>query len=381
MSLLIRNTTSEHRCGQRQEYTTRMGFGYAEKRQFLDHDLNISDTFDLASFIEKVFFRLTGVSYRATWKSFFFRPFDQRKFLGFNTIRIDGGPFLVFFETTIPRLSSERPLLAFLEKRALHSPKCLGLLAISECAKNLQLNQNGIQREITVLHPPQKTLVAQANDRRWSEFDLVKFCFIGRDFARKGGIEMLRAFDKLGQKNWHLTIVSSLAIDDYATQYTKEEQRVLKQEVLEILDRRTDQIDWHESLPNEEVLSIMKTSHVGLLPTWHDTYGYSVLEFQASGCPVISTDIRALPEINNINCGWVIPIGKKFDACISPLKSKKQREAFSKDLTVSLKTLFEEILGSPRVLLQEKAEKALARIRAEHDPERHKLALIKILEG
>ena len=192
---------------------------------------------------------------------------------------------------------------------------------------------------------------------------------------------MLRAFDRLSQKNWHLTIVSSLSINDYATQYTKEEQRVLKQEVLEILDRRTDQIDWHQSLPNEKVLSIMKTSHVGLLPTWHDTYGYSVLEFQASGCPVISTDIRALPEINNNTCGWVIPIGKRFDARISPLKSKKQRNAFSKDLTDSLKTLFEEILGSPRALLQEKAEKALARIRAEHDPEKHKLALIKILEG
>ena len=336
---------------------------------------------DASVLLEKLIFRLTKVGYRQTWKSFFFRPFDQRVFLGFNTIRIDGGPFLVFFETTIPRLSSKRLLLVSLEKRALKSPNCLGLVAISECAKNLQLALNENQTAITVLHPPQKTLITQANDRRWSEFDLVKFCFIGRDFARKGGIEMLRAFDKLGQKNWHLTIVSSLAIDDYATQYTKEEQRVLKQEVLEILERRTDQIDWHKSLPNEEVLSIMKTSHVGLLPTWHDTYGYSVLEFQASGCPVISTDIRALPEINNNKCGWVIPVGKRFDARISPLKSKKQRNAFSNDLTVSLKTLIEEILGSPRVLLQEKAEKALARIRIEHDPQQHKLALIKILEG
>lgn len=381
MSPLIRNTTSEHRCGPIDEYTTRMGFGYAEKRQFLDHDLNISDVYDLASFIEKVLFRLTGVSYRATWKSFFFRPFDHRKFLGFNTIRIDGGPFLAFFETTLPRVSKKRFLLVYLERRAIESPNCLGLVAISHCAKNLQLTQHGTQKEITVLHPPQKILVAKGKDSRWTETGPIRFCFVGRDFARKGGIEMLRAFDKLGQKNWHLTIVSSLAIDDYATQYTKEEQGVLKQEVLEILDRRTDQIDWHKSLPNEEVLSIMKTSHVGLLPTWHDTYGYSVLEFQASGCPVISTDIRALPEINNNKCGWVIPVGKRFDARISPLKSKKQRNAFSNDLTVSLKTLIEEILGSPRALLQEKAEKALARIRTEHDPEQHKLALIKILEG
>ena len=355
--------------------------GYPEARNFLNHSLDIDSVWDASVLLERLIFRLTKVGYRQTWKSFFFRPFDQRVFLGFNTIRIDGGPFLVFFETTLPRVSKKRFLLVSLERRAIRSPNCLGLVAISECAKKLQLDQNGTKREITVLHPPQKTLVAEANDRRWSEIGTVRFCFVGRDFARKGGIEMLRAFDKLNQKNWHLTIVSSLSIDDYATQYTKEEQRLLKQEVLAILERRTDQIDWHESLPNEQVLQIMKNSHVGLLPTWHDTYGYSVLEFQASGCPVISTDIRALTEINNDTCGWVIPVGERYDARLSPLKSKKQRGAFSKDLSIRLMELFVEILGSPRELLLEKAEKCLARIRAEHDPEKHKLALIKILEG
>ena len=355
--------------------------GYNEKRHFLDHSLGVAPVWDFSALVEKLIFRLTKVGYRPTWKSFFFRPFDQRVFLGFNTIRIDGGPFLVFFETTLPRVSKKRFLLVYLERRALKSSNCLGLVAISHCAKNLQLTQHGTQKEITVLHPPQKILVAKGKDSRWTETGPIRFCFVGRDFARKGGIELLRAFDKLNQMNWHLTIVSSLSIDDYASQYTKEEQRVLKQEVREILDRRTDQIDWRQSLPNEKVLSIMKTSHVGLLPTWHDTYGYSVLEFQASGCPVISTDIRALPEINNNSCGWVIPIGEKFDARISPLRLKRQRKAFSKDLTNSLMTLFEEILASPRALLQEKAEKSLARIRAEHDPEKHKLALIKILEG
>ena len=355
--------------------------GYPEFRNFLNHSLGIHSVWDASVLLEKLIFRLTKIGYRPTLKSFFFRPFDQRVFLGFNTIRIDGGPFLVFFETTLPRVSKRRFLLVFLERRALRSPNCLGLVAISHCARNLQLAEARTHTDIAVLHPPQKILVAKADDKRWSEIGPVKFCFVGRDFARKGGIEMLRAFDELTQKNWHLTVVSNLSIDDYATQYTKEEQHVLKQEVLEILGRRTDQIDWHESLPNKKVLRIMKTSHVGLLPTWHDTYGYSVLEFQASGCPVISTDIRALPEINNVNCGWVIPVGRKFHACISPLKSKNQRESFSKDLTGSLKTLFEEILGSPRVLLKEKAERGLARIRAEHDPEKHKLALIKILKG
>ena len=62
-------------------------------------------------------------------------------------------------------------------------------------------------------------------------------------------------------------------------------------------------------------------------------------------------------------------------------KSKQQREAFSKDLSNGLVKLFDEILRSPRKMLQEKASESLTRIRAEHDPEKHKLALTKILEG
>lgn len=362
-------------------HITRLLTGYNEKRHFLDHSLGFAAVWDLSAFIESVIFRITKVGYRPVWKSFFFRPFEQRVFLGFNTIRIDGGPFLVFFETTIPRIPKSRLFLAYLERRSLRSPNCLGIVAISHCAKKLQLAQNGNHKKITVLHPPQKIIAHKSNERRWTEIGPVRFCFVGRDFARKGGIELLRAFDRLDQKNWHLTIVSSLSMNDYATQYTSKEQRILKKEVLGIVDRRKTQIDWHESLPNDQVLTIMKDSHVGLLPTWHDTYGYSVLEFQASGCPVISTDIRALPEINNDTCGWVIPIGEKFDARISPLKSKQQREAFSKDLSNGLVKLFDEILRSPRKMLQEKASESLTRIRAEHNPEKHKLALTKILEG
>ena len=62
-------------------------------------------------------------------------------------------------------------------------------------------------------------------------------------------------------------------------------------------------ISYVPKLTNNETLELMKKSHIGLLPTYADTYGYSVLEFQAAGCPVITTNVRALPEINNNNLG------------------------------------------------------------------------------
>ena len=315
-----------------------------------------------------------------TWKSFFFRPLDSATLLGFNTIRIDGGPFVVFFETTLPRISKNQFLLAFLQKRALHSNNCLGMVAISEDAGDLQLNKYGTNDRLTVLHPPQKVLITEGGGRQWSDLGPLRFCFVGRDFARKGGVEILRAFDALDQKGWHLTIVSSLSVDDYATQYTKEEQRLLSQEISTILDKRENQIDWHPALPNKHVLQVMQSSHVGLLPTWHDTYGYSVLEFQASGCPVITTDVRALPEINNKECGWIIPIGEKFNAQTSPLDSKSERNSFSQELALNLQNIFNEILATPRDILKLKSEASIARIQAQHDPARHKSALQKILQ-
>ena len=50
----------------------------------------------------------------------------------------------------------------------------------------------------------------------------------------------------------------------------------------------------------------MSSCDVGLLPTWAESYGYSVLEMQACGLPVVTTNIRALPETNV--CGWKVKL-------------------------------------------------------------------------
>ena len=54
----------------------------------------------------------------------------------------------------------------------------------------------------------------------------------------------------------------------------------------------SDWITHYETLPNDYVLELMREQHVGLLPTWSDTYGYSVLEFQGIGVPVITTNVN-----------------------------------------------------------------------------------------
>jgi len=49
---------------------------------------------------------------------------------------------------------------------------------------------------------------------------------------------------------------------------------------------------------------------LALLPTCAETHGDVVLEAQANGCPVITTDIRTLPEINPSEIGYLIEVPK-----------------------------------------------------------------------
>ncbi len=56
----------------------------------------------------------------------------------------------------------------------------------------------------------------------------VNFLFVGRQFFRKGGMEMLIVFDKLIEKGYpiHLTIVSNIEFGDYITKTTDADKTI-----------------------------------------------------------------------------------------------------------------------------------------------------------
>ncbi|MCG8477164.1 MAG: hypothetical protein MI784_16985, partial [Cytophagales bacterium] len=90
------------------------------------------------------------------------------------------------------------------------------------------------------------------------------------------------------------------------------------------------------------------------------------LEAQAAGCPCITTDIWALPEINNEEVGWLINVPKdKFGN--GKINTNLDREFFSNTIENSLTEILTEILNNPSVVKQ-KGMKALERIKREHNP-------------
>jgi glycosyltransferase involved in cell wall biosynthesis len=111
-------------------------------------------------------------------------------------------------------------------------------------------------------------------------------------------------------------------------------------------------------------LELLQESHIALLPTYADTYGYFVLEAQATGCPVISTNIRALPEINPPHCGWniEIPLDKRNNA---QLKTLAERDEVSIAIESGLEKSLRECLNDPSIA-ERKGRSAISRVINEH---------------
>lgn len=316
----------------------------------------------------------------------------------FNSISFGRTPWVTTFETMVPRLKStgechhsnipdysplihEKKIIMALETLA--NDSCKKLIAMSECNLKIQKEflhcfpayRPEIDRKLTHLHPPQEELINKYESKHLDLDGQIRFTFVGASFFRKGGMEILETFRDLRRKNGYnlrLAIVSSLDIDNYATKEGEGDVKIAR----EMIERNKDWIDYYYRLPNQEALALMRKSHIGLLPTYAETYGYSVLEFQASGCPVISTNVRALPEINNNEIGWLIEIPKNYlgEAIYTTEEDRLQiREAIKKGLERAVSEIF-----ANRDIISYKAKAALERVRNQHSLEEYARRLNEI---
>lgn len=297
----------------------------------------------------------------------------------FNMASLGRTPWVTTFETAAPRWQERRPGAIRFGLKLLAGDPCKRLIAMSGCAADYQRAfladypdmAGAILSKMTVLHPPQRALVEAAPP---APTEAIRFTLVGADFFRKGGREILRAFDRLLGEGApvRLSIVSTMAIDDYATRATADDLA----EAHRLIAKWPDAIEHFTRLPNDQVLALFQRTNVALLPTWADTYGYSVLEAQAAGCPVLTTDIRALPEVNDAQTGWVIPVPKN-DRGNGVLGSAAERARFADVLEAGIEAALREIIADPASIAV-KGAASLAQIRANHDPLAHGRRLLEI---
>ncbi len=269
----------------------------------------------------------------------------------------------------------------------LASPNCLALLPLSTCSYGIQMEiikhfpqyAESIRAKTYTLHPPQRLIVGDIEGKglTWDDGEEFHFIYVGRNFYRKGGVETLEALAALRSKYRHfrLTLISALTPDEDIYMRSQD----VEKEVKKMIADYADWIDYYASLPNEQVLEKMKKAHVCLLPTWMDTYAYSVLESQACGTPLITTSLRALSEINGNEVGWLIDV--PVNRLNNPLnQTQAQRDIFRSKLSAGLQEMCEYVL-THRQEVKDKSQRCLERIRKYHHPDAYARALNLIYAG
>ncbi len=243
---------------------------------------------------------------------------DLLHFFNITPLLKIGTPYITTFEAVVPRFN--QPLNDINEKRGgvgcafdtMASSRCRRLIAIAEHAAQRQravfqdYGCDALSKKIVVVHPPQKLLTTEGEIcRKFEKSHPLHFVYVGNSFYRKGGAALLQTFVKLRKDfDFKVTLVGNLDSMEW-----REDARIDDAgKMCKLIDENKDWISFHSRLPNEQVLELMKNADVGFLPTRGDTYGYSVLEMQACGLPCVTTNLRALPEINNDEIGWMLPV-------------------------------------------------------------------------
>lgn len=328
------------------------------------------------------------------YNGFFFEVFFYDLAHFFNTISYSKQPWITTFETTVPffrkeieeYLYSDMNISAIQNKKILEkglqvcaSDSCKALIALSKCSLNIELDlisnfpdyEGKIKDKLIQLYPPQDLFVNSFEEKKIKVDKKLKFMIVGGEFYRKAGLEILRCFEKLSSNyDIELIIVSKL-FNDISQAITTDDEF----EANELIKKYNGKWLTHfPELENNKVIELMKKVHIGLLPTYSETFGYSVLEFQACGCPVITTDVRALSEINNDNVGWIIPVGEKT---LSGEIRNINKFIDEKVIEKSLEKILIDIMHDRNSIIT-KSNLSIQRIRDSHSPIQYKDTISKL---
>ena len=354
---------------------------YATKRNFsgLDMEPYIFKTkLDIVRIFYYPFFKYFKLKESMLIKNIFIDLFGRKNnFYHFlNTVYFGTGKWIVTFEDVVPRFGIANKWIIRFGLKQLSKENCKALIALSQNTYNRQLyilNQypdlkDSIERKLYVLHPSQSSNGFDISQKKYN-YSCLRFVFVGRFFFHKGGLEILRAFDKLIEEGFFLklTIVGSFEktnwLDNHITNI-----EVL--ETKELFKKNIDFIDYFKELPNNEVLELFKKSDIGLLPSYGETYGYSVLEAQSFGCPVITTNIWAFEEINNDEKGWLVNVPRKLEegGYIADVDTYEKNRNFSIQLEDGIYKIVKGILKNPEIV-SKKGNLAFNDIRIKHNPD------------
>ena len=222
----------------------------------------------------------------------------------YNSVVVNHAPWVIEVESYLPRyrpMRASHPLHRWGARR-LASPDCKWLMYTS--AYTMAMNRDKLAAagvdpaKMTVLYRAVEQYAPGAKDP--GRFTIL---FAGNGFYRKGGVELLKAFQRLGRPDAQLWIVSTLEVDwgvkpDAATIAWAE--RTIEED---------PRITLHRRMPHDGLMQLMRKAHVFVSTTFADPFNNTILEAMGAQLPVICSNIASLPEIvQHDRNGWLLPV-------------------------------------------------------------------------
>ncbi len=348
--------------------------GYNSQRNFIYLPLKAVDfvrVYDIHKIISYLLYKLFRKN--SSFHDNFFNNFGCSMVDGyhfFNAITNVKQPWIVTFETSLPRLRTFDNNTAQL----LASNNCRAIIAISTRAFDNQCRyfldhelSESIKKKMFVLKPTQEILVDSASAKNFYGEKLI-VTFIGRHFYRKGGLEIMKAIERLPD-GIDINIVSNMEMDKWRNDF------ISNDDVVDIERfKKNDRINYFSSLPNAQCLELLKKSHILLLPSFGETYGYTVLEGMAAGCVPIVTNLSSFSDFVNDENAFIIDLelttridSYGFWDIDNPMCNKTMYEKNSRAIEEGVYS-FLKIAMIDRELLEFKSNKSLEMIRQNHRP-------------
>jgi glycosyltransferase involved in cell wall biosynthesis len=207
--------------------------------------------------------------------------------------------FVISFESHLPRFfGGERTKLFAYMRRRLAEPACRRIIALSQFARRAFVathtgvaESDALTAKLDVVYPnivlPPGTVEARGQLP-------LKLVFVGSHFGRKGGAVAARAAEIARQRRLpvHVHIISALEAGGGIWSDPRDKEFFVQ--YFKLLDG--DNVTFRRSLPNKEVLELLRGADFSILTTLSDTFGYTAIESLAVGTPVLATPQGALPE-------------------------------------------------------------------------------------
>jgi glycosyltransferase involved in cell wall biosynthesis len=230
-------------------------------------------------------------------------PWPPRRFdliHGMNRIPLNPGPFIIGFESHMPRAYGLEKTSYFRQlSRVLAGPRCRGIVAISEHAHRIfrYTHEESPYRDELFsklsMHLP-NIEIPEGDDPLPESNEPLRIAFVGNHFGRKGGCVAVRLAQLALARKFPLVVEIASSLQVGGTIWTDPVSRSFFDPYVALL--KLPNVRWHGGLDNRSVNELLRRSHLSLLTTFGDTFGFSALESIANWTPVIATAQGALPE-------------------------------------------------------------------------------------